>query len=133
MAADVGAPPSGRSRFGLAALMLGAGITHFVVPSFYERIVPRWIGHARLVVQLSGLAELGAAALLVHRRTRRLGGWWTAAVLIIVFPANIQMALDGGIPDAAWPSNSAVACWLRLPLQFPLIWWAWRQARAEPA
>jgi hypothetical protein len=38
------------------------------------------------------------------------------------------MALDAGRPDdaASW------AAWIRLPFQFPLIWWAWRVAqRAE--
>src|ERR1700730_1352857 len=42
------------SRLGLAAVMLAAGTSHFVVPSFYERIVPQWIGHDRFVVRLSG-------------------------------------------------------------------------------
>jgi uncharacterized membrane protein len=109
--------------------MLAAGTSHFVVPTFYERIVPQWIGHDRLVVRLSGVAELVAAGLLASRRTRRIGGWWTAILLLVVFPANIQMALDGGIADAGWPANSALACWLRLPLQFPLVLWAWRQTR----
>ena len=112
--------------------MLTAGTSHFLVPSFYERIVPTWVGHDRAVVRISGVGELVAAAFLANPRTRRLGGWWTALLLLVVFPANVQMALDGGIADAGWPANSAVACWLRLPLQFPLIWWAWRQARPTP-
>jgi uncharacterized membrane protein len=120
-----------RSRLGLAALMTVAGISHFVVPSMYERIVPAWIGHERRVVEVSGIAELLGAGLLASRRTRRLGGWWTAVVLVVVFPANIQMALDGGLPDAGWPANSAAAAWARLPLQLPLIWWAFRQTRSD--
>ena len=30
-----------RSRLGLAGIMAVAGVAHFVIPSFYERIIPR--------------------------------------------------------------------------------------------
>ncbi len=43
---------------------------------------------------------------------------------MVLFPANVQMALDGGIPGAGFPLGSPVLAWLRLPLQVPLIWWA---------
>jgi len=95
----------------------------------YVRIVPRVLGHAEAFVEISGVAELMAAGWLLHPRTRRFGGWWTAGLLIAVFPANIQMALDGGAPDFGGLAASPVAAWLRLPLQLPLIWWAWRQTR----
>jgi uncharacterized membrane protein len=48
----------------LAALMITAGLTHFVAPAAYERIVPRWAGHARRVVLASGAAEIACGVLL---------------------------------------------------------------------
>lgn len=117
--------PSERSRYGLAAFMIGAGITHFVAPGFYERIVPKWFGHARATVRWSGVAELLCGALVALPRTKRFGAWLTVVVLLAVYPANIQMAVD-----AAKPSNAEEwVAWVRLPLQLPLIRWAHRHAR----
>jgi uncharacterized membrane protein len=37
------------------------------------------------------------------------------------------MAMHPGL----FPGFPVWALWLRLPLQLPLIWWAWRYTRAE--
>jgi uncharacterized membrane protein len=115
----------------LAAFMVGAGTLHFVIPSSYARIVPRVFGagNARALVLASGAVEMAAGMLLVVPRTRRLGAWVTAALLVAVFPANVRMALDGGIPGEGFPLGSPVVAWLRLPLQVPLVWWAWTHTR----
>jgi uncharacterized membrane protein len=122
---------SGRriSLAGLAALMGGSGVLHFVKPEPYERIVPRIIGHAEAVVFYSGIAEIVASALLTIPTTRRFGAWLTVVILIGVFPANVQMALDGGTPGGGFFAGSTVLLWLRLPLQPVLIWWAYTFAR----
>jgi uncharacterized membrane protein len=104
--------------------MAGGGAAHFVAPAAYERIVPRWLGDPRAVVLASGAAEVAAGTLLAVPATRRAGAWATVVVLLAVFPANVQMALDGGIAGAGFPLGSPVAAWLRLPLQIPLVAWA---------
>jgi uncharacterized membrane protein len=111
---------------GIAGLMAGSGTLHLVAPGLYRRIVPRVLGHADAVVVLSGVCELVCAALLLVPATRRVGAYATAGLLVAVFPANLQMAVDGGLGDASCPVNSAVAAWLRLPLQVPLVLWALR-------
>ena len=121
------------SRLGLATVMLGAGVLHFAVPETYARVVLRWLGDARRIVLVSGAAELACGALLLHRRTARAGGWLTAALLVVVFPANVQMALDAGtehqvVADMPVDRFRLVAL-ARLPLQVPLIVWAARVAR----
>lgn len=114
------------SRLALAALLLGTGSLHFVAASSYERIVPRVLGpdNARTLVLVSGVAELTAGALLIVPRARRVGAGLAAGVFVVVFPANVQMALDGGIAGAGFPLGSPVVAWLRLLLQVPLVWWA---------
>jgi uncharacterized membrane protein len=114
----------------LAGLLLGMGTLHFAVPGAFDRIVPRLLGPPRPWTLLSGAAELAAGALVAVPRTRRAGAWTAAAVFVAVFPANIQMALDGGVAGASWPANSALASWLRLPLQPVLVWWAWKVSKA---
>ncbi len=117
------------SRLALAAFLVGAGTVHFLIPSSYERIVPRFLGQARALVLLSGAAEVAAGVLVAVPRTRRFGAWLAVGLLVAVFPANVQMAVDAGIPGAGFPLGSSVVAWLRLPLQVPLVLWALNHAR----
>ncbi|MBJ7610259.1 MAG: hypothetical protein JF887_12630 [Candidatus Dormibacteraeota bacterium] len=113
------------SLYGLSVLIGGSGLLHLLMPAPYRRIVPAPLSSWRAeVVIVSGLAEIVCACLLLLPRTRRLGAIATVVLLVAVFPANLQMALDGGYSDAGFPANSAAAAWLRLPLQLPLILWA---------
>ena len=113
-----------------AAILGSAGVAHLIKPALFDPIVPAWVpGSARLTTYVSGVAELAAAMLIIHPRTRRFGGWFALAVFAAVYPANIQAALDGGIEGAKPPLDSAAAAWIRLPVQLPLFWLAWRTAR----
>lgn len=112
----------------LAVLLLATGLAHFAFPRPLQRIVPRLLGDPALWVRLSGVAEIACAALLVHPRTRRVGGYATMVLFVALFPANVQMALDGGVPGQPFPWGSAAVAWLRLPLQVPLVLWARRVA-----
>ncbi len=119
-----------RRALGLAAVIGGAGVLHFVRPDVFDAIVPDWMpGSKRGVTIVSGAAELTGALLVAIPRTRRFGGWFCFLVFLGVYPANIQSALDGGISDASPPFDSALVAWLRLPLQLPLLLWARRVAR----
>ncbi len=117
------------SPLALAAFMGTAGVLHFVVPESYARIVPGVFGYPRALVAVTGVAEIVAAGLLGVGRTRRVGAWLSMGLLVVVFPANIKMALDGGLEGHGFPLGSPVVAWLRLPLQVPLVVWAWRVAR----
>ena len=102
----------------------GAGVAHFAAPSFFDRIVPRVLGHARAYTYASGAAEILCGTLLAQPRTRRAGGWCTVGLLIAVFPANVQQWLD----------ERSAATLLRLPMQLPLLAWAYSHTRpAAPA
>jgi uncharacterized membrane protein len=112
----------------LAGFLLVAGLAHFVVPRSYQRIVPRVFGDPAFWVRWSGVAEIGCAALVAYPRSRRVGGWMALVLFVAVFPANVQMALDGGIAGAGFPLGSSAVAWARLPLQVPLVVWARRVA-----
>ncbi len=98
-------------------------MAHFVATDAYATIVPRVLPAPRIWVYASGGAELACAGLVAVPRTRRLGGWLTAGLFVVVFPANVQMALDSGSTGGGLLGSPMVA-WLRLPLQVPLIAWA---------
>jgi uncharacterized membrane protein len=93
------------------------------------KIVPRALGNAELYVFCSGIAEILAGVLLLIPATRRFGAKFTAVLLIAVFPANVQMALDGAVPDRGFLAGSDLMLWLRLPVQPLLIYWAWTFAK----
>ncbi|MEP6697863.1 MAG: MauE/DoxX family redox-associated membrane protein [Pseudonocardiales bacterium] len=113
----------------LAALLGVAGTAHFLAPASYQRTIPDALPFPRELVYLSGVAELLCATGLAFRRTRRVAGWATAALFVAVFPANVQMALDG---RHAAPIHQVVL-WIRLPVQLPLVAWAVQVARHSPA
>ena len=108
--------------------MLAAGLAHFAFPGPYQRIVPRVVGDPAFWVRATGVAEIACAALVLHRPTRRVGALATVALLLAVFPANVKMALDGGIAGQPFPLGSPVVAWARLPLQVPMVFWAWHVA-----
>jgi uncharacterized membrane protein len=109
----------------LAGLLAGAGVTHFLAPRGYERIVPAALpGTRRWWVQASGAAELAIAAAVIVPQTRRIGALGAAGLFVAVFPANVKMAVD-------WrkaPAKRRAIAYGRLPMQAPLIGWAIRVA-----
>jgi uncharacterized membrane protein len=100
---------------------VATGILHFCFIPLYVRIVPPCLPEPRLLVLISGAAQvLGGVGLLVPA-TRRAAAWGLVVLLIAVLPANIRMAVD----HERWRSIPEWTLWLRVPLQLPLIWWAW--------
>jgi uncharacterized membrane protein len=83
------------SPYLLAALLAGAGLTHFLKPGFYDPIVPHALpGPARAWTYGSGVVELAVAAAVAAPRTRSRGALVAAVLFVAVYPANIQMAVD---------------------------------------
>jgi uncharacterized membrane protein len=108
----------------LAALLTFTGGVHLVRPHVFDAALPPWLpGRTRTWALGSGVAELACAALLAWPRTRRIGGCTTAALFVGVFPGNLHMARMARSP------RGRLVTALRLPLQVPLVWWAWRVAR----
>ena len=115
------------SRYGLAALLVGAGTMHFVSPEFFDDLVPGWVpGAPRAWTNVSGVAEIVVGGLVANRRTERIGGWAALALFLAVYPANIHDTLTNPPTDAR-----GVASLIRLPLQLPLFAWSLHNARAR--
>ena len=114
-------------RITLAVLFILAGTLHFVAPQLYLKIVPPYLPAHLPIVYISGAAEiLGGIGLLVPS-ARHAAAWGLVALLIAILPANIYMATAHlavpGVMGQSW------AQWLRIPLQLPLIYWAWLYTR----
>lgn len=123
------AEPASRAAVALAVLLGTAGTLHFVVPKFFDSLVPRSLpGGQRFWTHASGVAELGVAAAVAVPATRRLGATLAAALFVAVFPGNVTMAVDYHRRRKPWWLRLGTL--LRLPLQAPLVAWALR-VRAE--
>lgn len=115
-------------RWGLVALFSFMTYQHVAHPGPFEEMIPDWVpGDTTLVHNAATAAEAASAVLLAVPRTRRLGGMVAFATLAGVWVANIQAAIDGGTPGVPPPFNSREAAIVRVPLQLPLLWAAWRQ------
>lgn len=107
------------SLYAIALLFGVAGTAHIVWPAPFARIVPPYLPAPRMLVYMSGVAELlGAAGVLVPA-LRLYAGWGLILLLLVVFPANVHMALQ----PTDFERIPAWALYLRLPLQFVLIGW----------
>lgn len=116
-----------RLRFGGGLLFMG--ILHVVVPGPFVKIVPKRLGAPRFWNLLAAVAETASGALLLQPDPdkQRMGGALATATIVGVYPANISMALEAGAPT----NPKAIAAWLRLPGQFPMIAGALKLAKGE--
>lgn len=106
-----------------AFFMIVAGISHFIIPYTYVKIVPPQLPYPEAIVYISGFFEiLGGIGLLVPP-TSQAAAWGLLVLIIAVYPANINMAVNhihlDNIPDGNWFQA------IRLPFQFVLIAWAY--------
>ena len=109
------------SLYALAALFVGAGVAHFVRPGVFVHIVPPYLPRPRLLVYLSGAAEvLGGIGVLVPA-LRVYAGWGLLLLLCALLPVHVYMARR---PDA-FPRIPRWALYARIPLQFVLLAWVY--------
>jgi uncharacterized membrane protein len=108
----------------MALFYMYAGVNHFYKPKFYLRAMPTYIPNHQFMVQFSGIAELILGIGLLIPATRVWSAWGIILLLIAVFPSNIYMLTSGKF--------SKIPKWflyIRLPLQFVLIWWAYQYTK----
>lgn len=110
-------------RASMAAMLLLAGIAHFIYFEQMAAMMPDFIPFKLEIVYFTGICELLAVFGLLWNRTTKL----TSVMLIIFFlailPANIMGAVKGvNIP------GSEYGVWyllFRVPLQIFFIWWVY--------
>lgn len=99
-----------------------SGVVHLAAPQVFDPLIPRQLGPPRPWVLGSGLVELVSAYGLARRRP------WApqlaAATLAVIWVGNLSMAVDWQRSHRRSKTQKAIA-WVRLPLQIPLIYWAW--------
>lgn len=111
----------------VAALFLASGVLHLANPAAFVWLMPPWLPLQTELIVISGVMELAAAIGLILKQ--RWAPLLTVLTLLAVWPANWWFAID------SLTSNPEIAliAWLRLPLQLPLLWWAWKAPVTDKA
>jgi len=108
-------------RWSLAALLVVAGVAHFLVLDSFLLLVPSWMPWPSAIVWVTGVAEVAfaAALLLVHegKRLRTVGGA-LATFLLVVGVGNLSQALSD---VNAFGLGTDAERWARLAFQPVLI------------
>jgi uncharacterized membrane protein len=92
----------------------------------YYTIIPDYLPNPVFINFFSGAAEIILGVLFLFTKTRKIAAYGIIALLIAFIPAHIVMiqkgfCLTNGFCLPVW------ALWFRLfPLQFLLMWWAWK-------
>jgi uncharacterized membrane protein len=110
-------------------LFIGSGVSHFITPDFYESIVPASLPNPKLLVIVTGVAEILLGLFFAYKPTSRYAAWGLIVYLIAMFPVNVLMALH---PER-YPQFAPWSLWLRLPLQTLLITMAYFLSRQKTA
>ncbi len=110
--------------WGMGLLYIVAGVNHFWHPDFYLRMLVCFLPYPSALNIVSGLAEIVLGIGILIPRTRKISAWGIIFLLVVIFPANINMAIHW----KEWGST-IVPFLVRLPVQFLLIWWAYRYTK----
>jgi len=110
----------------LAVCTIIVGITHFIRPEQYARIVPPPFPPLTSVY-VSGFFEILGGIGLMIPLVSVAAAWGLISLFIAVFPANIYMTLHN-IPVEGIPHSQALYI-ARLPFQAVLIAWAYWYTR----
>jgi uncharacterized membrane protein len=117
-------------RLLMGALYITTWTLHFLITRRYVAIMPPYLPAPRTLVLISGAAEIvgGVGVLVPSPPIRRAAAWGLVALLIAVMPANLYMVTD----NQKFPGIPLWIAVLRLPMQLPLIYWAFRYTRSRP-
>ncbi len=103
----------------LGVIMILAGIQHFRDPAMYGPIIPDGLPKD-LVTYISGVVEILLGVGLFIKRVRL----WASLGLLILMIAFLPLHVIDVFRDAP-AMGSKLLAYIRLPLQFVLIGWAW--------
>ena len=101
----------------MAVFYINVGAKHFVDPEWFLPIMPPNYPLHYEAVYVSGFFEVLFGFFLVPTKTRFYAAWGLIYLLILVFPANLYLA----VTDGAVLEISKELAWGRLPIQFVFI------------
>ncbi len=108
------------SLFTASALYCIVGITHFVKPKFFLKIMPKWVPYPEKVNSFVGAVEIILGVALLFDMIRTYAAIGIIVLLIVVFPANVYH-----FQKSLKKKKNVIPALIRLPIQALLIYWAY--------
>ena len=105
----------------MALIYVAAGTMHFVKPKMYMRILPGYLPGHKLLVIISGIAEISIGFALCFATTKNMAIYAVILMLTFFLPAHFHMLLN----KKASMGISRRLLIARIPLQFALMFWAY--------
>ncbi len=104
----------------MAVMYAAAGVMHFIKPKIYMRVMPRYLPNHKLLVYLSGIAEIILGIALCFTVLKGFAIYGIIAMLIVFLLVHFYM-LSGENASTGIPKWILI---IRIPLQFALMYWA---------
>ena len=112
-----------------ALFMIYAGVQHFLKPDFFVPFVPKFLPFKMAVVYISGVFEIGFGMLLFFKKYAKIAALGIFVLLLLFLPIHIWDVIS-----ETPVIGSKTAAWIRLPIQFILLFLIWKikNISAEP-
>ena len=104
----------------MSALYLLAGISHFIQPGFFLKIIPKWVPYPELTNFVVGAVEVLLGMALWVSEIRSYAAMDVILLLLAVLAANVYH-----FQKARRKAQHVAATAIRLPFQALLIYWAY--------
>ncbi len=104
-----------------ALFMIYAGVQHFLKPDFFVPFVPNFLPFKLAVVYISGVFEIGFGMLLFFKKYAKIAALGIFVLLLLFLPIHIWDVIS-----ETPVIGSKTAAWIRLPIQFLLIFLIWK-------
>ncbi|WP_308990812.1 hypothetical protein QLS71_012760 [Mariniflexile litorale] len=109
----------------MALLYIAAGVNHFIKPKIYLRIMPIYLPKHKLLVFLSGIAEVFLGIMVCVPLVKDISLIFIITMLIVFLLVHFYM-LSSKKASAGLPKWLLI---LRIPLQILLMYWAYSYLR----
>ena len=114
------------ARISTAVMFMLIGCMHLAKPDKLTYMIRGILPYAHALVIISGVLEIGLGIGLLFPATRVYAAWALIILLLLMFPANINVAVKqlpapGGLPSKPWYTWSRLAF---QPIYCIWIWWA---------
>lgn len=119
------------ARMSAAVMFMLIGFMHLAKPDKLTYMISGMLPYAHALVIVSGVLEIVLGIGLLFPSTRVYAAWALIVLLVLMFPANINVAVKqlpapGGLPAQPWYTWSRLAF---QPVYIAWIWWAAIAAR----
>jgi uncharacterized membrane protein len=105
--------------FGFAAILILAGVNHFINPQMYSPFIPDWMP-LLLTNIFTGIIEVGLGAGLLLKKNRKIAAFGVFILMLLFLPLHLADVFK----EHPAIGSKTVAI-IRLPIQFLLIWCSW--------